>query len=56
MPETPEQGPAPSEEPEPANPHSEDLDIEGPNESAPGHEPTEHGDERADTPPSESER
>ncbi len=56
MPETPDHAPAPSEQADPANPHSEDLDIEGPNESAPGHEPTEHGDERAGTPPSESEQ
>ncbi|MBA3421104.1 MAG: hypothetical protein H0U12_04310 [Thermoleophilaceae bacterium] len=56
MSETPEHEPAPSDESDPANPHSEDLDIEGPNESAPGHEPTEHGDEPAGTSPSESDR
>jgi hypothetical protein len=30
-------------EDEPRNPSSDELDVEGPNESAPGHEPT--GDE-----------
>jgi len=54
--ESPEHDPAPSEEPDPVNPHSEDLDIEGPNESAPGHGPTEHDSERASTAPAEADQ
>ncbi|HEV2771405.1 MAG TPA: hypothetical protein VGV57_01020 [Thermoleophilaceae bacterium] len=56
MSEAPEHDPAPSDEPDPANPHSDDLDIEGPNESAPGHAPDEPDDEREDTPAPESDR
>jgi len=56
MPETPEHDPPPSDQPDPANPHSEDLDIEGPNESAPGHEPAQHEDETAGTSPSEPDQ
>ena len=56
MTETPEHGRKAPEQADPPNPHSEDLDIEGPNESAPGHEPTEHGEERAGRPPSEPEQ
>lgn len=31
-------------EDEPGNPSSDELDVEGPNESAPGHEPTRDDD------------
>ena len=49
-PESPEPDPhAPPEEP--SNPTSEELDVEGPNESAPGHEPEgEDGEETAGSP------
>lgn len=30
---------------EPDVPHDDDLDVEGPNESAPGHNPPEDGDD-----------
>jgi hypothetical protein len=40
---------------DPANPTEEELDIEGPNESAPGHEPVDEDSEAAESssPPSE---
>jgi len=52
----PERDPDRLDQPDPVNPHSEDLDIEGPNESAPGHQPTQHEDEPAGTSPSEPDQ
>ncbi len=47
------EGDPPPEEPQ--NPSSEELDIEGPNESAPGHELGEGDEGKADPPrPSEA--
>jgi hypothetical protein len=48
LPNRPEdEGPPPDE---PPNPTSEELDVEGPNESAPGHEPSEGESAGADPP------
>lgn len=52
MTEASEREPQPPTEREPRNPTSDELDVEGPNESAPGHEPAgDEGDEAAELPP-----
>jgi hypothetical protein len=44
MTEASEREPKPQGEDEPRNPSSEELEVEGPNESAPGHEPARDED------------
>jgi hypothetical protein len=49
------ESPQPRAGDEPANPTEDELDVEGPNESAPGHEPVDEDGEAAEpsSPPSE---
>jgi hypothetical protein len=51
----PERGADRAGEPDPANPTSEELDVEGPNESAPGREPAERAGEAGDERPPTTE-